>query len=137
MGFVTDLQKAFDIPLKAFGTANNIQVALMNIDMPTSTGTPFLAGFQLSAPVEQADLTVNELRKGVYQVDINYASHLGAAPINKMYDLLNTAFKVGQDLTFDLVCVNIEAVSPSPITVSNGWATMNMSIDWSGYTARL
>lgn len=137
MGFVTDLNKAFDIPLMQFGTDNSIEIALNNIDAPTSTDTPYLAGFMLSGPVEQADLTVNELREGIYQVDINFASNLGNPPINKMYDLLNESFKVGQDLVFGGVCVNIEAVSPSPIIVSNGWATMNMSIDWSAYTARL
>jgi len=137
MGFVTDLNKVFDGNLKAFGTTNTIEVALNNINMPTSTSTPFLAGFMLPAPVEQADLTVNELREGVYQVDINYASHLGTSVINSMYDLLNETFKVGAEFSFGSICLGIDAVSPSPITVSNGWATLNMSIDWHSYTARL
>lgn len=137
MGFVVDLTKVFDGNLKAFGADNGIVVALNNIDMPTDTSIPFLSGFMLPAPVVQADLSVNELRDGIYQIDINYASHLGTAPINKMYDLLNETFKTGENFTFGTICAGINGVSPSPITVSNGWASMNMSIDFECYTARL
>ena len=56
MGYFEDLTKAFDIALKAFGTANNIAVALENIDAPTSTDTPYLASYMLLADTEQADL---------------------------------------------------------------------------------
>ena len=93
--YFEDLTKVFDITLMSFGTTNSIQVALENINVPTSTATPYLAGYMLLADTQQADLGFTEERPGIYQVDINYASTLGSAPINKMADKLNTAFKAG------------------------------------------
>ena len=132
-----DLTKILNIALVQFGVDNSIQVCLENIDSPTSTDTPFLSSFVLLAPVEQGDLSVNEFRQGVYQVDVNYASHLGSAPINKMADLLNEAFKAGQHLTRNDVCVQIEGVDLGPLLANDGWATRSLSINWNSFTARL
>ena len=137
MGFVTDMKKVMNGNLKAFGTANGIEVALNNINAPTDTSIPYLSGFMLPAPVDQADLGVNELREAIYQIDINYASHLGDTPIDEMYDLLNETFKVGAEFPFGTICVSVDAVSPGPTPIANGWATMSMSIDIHDYTARL
>ena len=93
MGYFEDLTKVFDIALMSFGVTNSIQVALENIDAPTSTNTPYLAGFMMLADTEQADLGFSEQRAGIYQVDINVGSHLGSATLNKMADKLNLAFK--------------------------------------------
>lgn len=137
MGYITDLSKAFNVTLKQFGVDNSIEVALNNIDMPTDTSIPFLAGFQLPAPVDSADLGVNDSRIGVYQIDINYASHLGDPPVNKMADLLNETFKTGSYITFGSVCVGVDSFSPGDIPISNGWATMSCTINWTSYTAVL
>lgn len=104
MGYFEDLTKAFDNPLIAFGSANNIAVALENIDAPTSVNTPYLASFMLLSDTEQADLFWTEQRAGVYQIDINYASTKGSAPINKMADLINVAFKAGNTFQQNAIC---------------------------------
>jgi hypothetical protein len=132
-----DLQEAFDIRLIQFGTSNGIVVGLENISLKTSTDTPYLAGFLLLAPTEQADLGVNEFRQGVYQVDINYASHLGSAPLNKMADLINAAFFAGLTLSRNEICAHIESVDLGPLIVNNGWATKPLSINFNAYTARI
>lgn len=137
MGYFEDLTKAFDITLKAFGTANNIAVALENIDAPTSTDTPYLASYMLLADTEQADLFWTEQRAGVYQVDINYAQAKGSAPINKMADLLNAAFKAGSAVSRNAICAEVQSVSLGPLIVQNGWAKRPLSINFIAFTARL
>lgn len=134
MGYITDIDKAFDLALFRFGRDNAIEIATSNIDMETDVFTPYLSGFQLPVPVEPADLGFNDLRQGVYQIDINYASHLGSLPLNEMADLLNETFNTGTTLEFGLVCVIIDSFSPSNVTVSNGWGMMNCTINWACYT---
>lgn len=136
-GYTEALQKAFDIALMRFGVANSIVVALENINAPTNTATPYLAGFLLPAPVEDADLYFTDRRSGIYQVDVHYASQLGSAPINKMIDLLNAAFKPSTELVRGVICAEITNFSPDRVTVGNGWATKPISIRFEAYTARL
>lgn len=137
MGYFEDITKAFDAKLVAFGAANNIAVALENIDAPTSTATPYLAGFMLLADTEQADLFWTERRPGIYQIDINVASAKGSAPINKMADLLNVAFKPDTTLNRNAICAEVQSVSLGPLIVENGWAKRPLSINFVAYTERL
>ena len=136
-GITESIQKALDAALKAFGVANSIIVALENINAPTNTATPYLAGFLLPAPVEDADLYFTDRRSGIYQIDVNYASHLGSASINKMIDLLNLVFKPSSTFTRSGVCVEVTNFSPERLVVENGWATKPISITWHTYTERL
>ena len=137
MGYFEDMTKVFDIALQAFGVTNNLTVALENIDAPTSTTTPYLAGFMLPVPTEQADLGFTERRAGVYQVDINYASTKGSAPINKAADLLNATFKAGATFQRNGICAEVQSVSLGPLIVQNGWAKRPLSIDFIAFTERL
>ena len=135
--YFEDLTKAFDIPLVAFGSANSVSVALENIDAPTSTATPYLAGFMLLADTQQADLFWTEQRAGVYQIDINVASTKGSAPINKLADLLNVAFKAGSTLQRNDICAEVQSVSLGPLIVENGWAKRPLSINFIAFTSRI
>lgn len=135
--YFEDLTKAFDIPLVAFGVDNGIAVALENIDAPTSTSTPYLASYMLLADTEQADLFFTEQRAGIYQVDINVASTKGSAPINKMADLLNTAFKAGKSFQRNAICAEVQSVSLGPLIVENGWAKRPLTINFIAFTARI
>lgn len=137
MGYFEDLTKAFDIPLKAFGSTNSIAVALENIDAPTSVNTPYLASFMLLSDTEQADLFFTEQRAGIYQIDIKYASAKGSAPINKMADLINVAFKAGNTFQRNAICAEVQSISLGPLQVENGWATRSLSINFIAFTARL
>lgn len=137
MSIFESITKAFNSPFKQFGFDNVIKTCLENINCPTDTKTPYLSSFMLTAPTEQADLSVNEFRQGFYQIDINYASNDGSAPINKMADLLNALFKTGSSFEFGDICLQITSVDLSPLVVENGWATRSMSINWSTYTPRL
>ena len=137
MTIFTDITKAFDLPLKTFGTTNSIKVCLENINCPTSTDNPYLASFMLLAPTEQADLSISEFRQGLYQVDIRYASHVGSAPINKMADLLNATFKTGSCFEFNGICLCIQSVDLSQLIVENGWGKRSLSINFNTYTPRL
>ena len=137
MGYFEDLTKAFDIPLVAFGVDNGIAVALENIDAPTSTATPYLSSFMLLADTEQADLFWTEQRAGIYQIDINVASAKGSAPINKMADLLNTAFKAGNTFQRNAICAEVQSVSLGPLIVENGWAKRPLTINFIAFTARI
>jgi len=132
-----DLTKVFDSALKQFEIDNSILACIENIDCPTTTATPYLSGFMIPALVEQADFTVNEFRTGIYQIDINYASHLGSAPINKMADLLNAALYTGLYLTRNDICVGIDSVDLGPLIVAGGWAKRPLSINWQSYTTRI
>jgi len=135
--YFEDLTKTFDIALMNFGTTNAITIALENIDAPTSTDNPYLASFMLLADTEQGDLGFTERRPGIYQVDINYSSTLGSAPINKMADKLNAVFKAGVPFSRNYICAEVQSVSLGPLQVANGWATRSLSINFVAYTARL
>jgi len=137
MTYYEDLTKAFDIALMEFGLTNSIKVCLENIDAPTSATTPYLASFMLLANTEQADLGFNEQRAGIYQVDINYASAKGSAPVNKMADLLNYAFRAGTTRTRNNICAEVQSVSLGPLIVQNGWAKRPLSINFIAFTERL
>lgn len=137
MGYFEDLTKAFDIPLMAFGATNGIDVALENIDAPTSVNTPYLASYMLLADTEQADLFWTERRDGIYQVDINYSSVIGSAAINKMADKINAAFKAGVSLSRNDICAEVQSVSLGPLIVQNGWAKRPLSINFIAFTKRL
>lgn len=137
MGYFEDLTKAFDIPLVAFGVDNGIAVALENIDAPTNTSIPYLASYMLLADTEQADLFFTEQRAGIYQIDINVASTKGSAPINKMADLLNTAFKAGKSFQRNAICAEVQSVSLGPLIVENGWAKRPLTINFIAFTARI
>ena len=137
MGYFEDLTKVFDVALMEFGIANNIKVALENIDAPTSTSTPYLASYMLLADTLQADLGYSEERAGIYQVDINYGSTLGSAQINKMADKLNALFKTGVSFTRNAICAEVQSVSLGPLIVQNGWAKRPLSINFVAYTKRL
>jgi len=136
-GYTESIQKALDIAFKAFGTANSIVVALENINAPTDTATPYLAGYFIPAPNEDADLYFTDKRSGIYQIDINYASHLGTASINRMEDKLNAYFAPGNTLTRGNVCVQITNFSAARVTVENGWAIKPITITWQTHTERL
>lgn len=137
MGYFEDLTKAFDIALMDFGSNSTIKVALENIDAPTNTAAPYLAGFMLLADTEQADLGFTEQRAGVYQVDINVASAKGSAPINKLADSLNTYFKAGSTFRRNAICAEVQSVSLGPLIVENGWAKRPLSINFIAFTARI
>ena len=137
MGYFEDLTKVFDVALMDFGTANSIKVALENIYAPTSTSTPYLTSYMLLADTLQADLGYSEERAGIYQVDINYGSTLGSAPINKMADKLNALFKAGVSFTRNAICAEVQSVSLGPLIVQNGWAKRPLSINFVAYTKRL
>lgn len=132
-----DLQKIFDVEIYNFGQANNIHVALENDVYDPQVNRPYLYGFLLLSPVEQADIGFTEFRQGIYQVDINYASHLGSAPLNKMADLINQSIYTGMHLTRNDICAGIESVDLSPLIVDGGWAKKSLSINFNTYTARI
>lgn len=135
--YFEDLTKVFDIALMSFGSTNSIVVALENIDAPTSVNTPYLASYMLLADTEQADLFFTEQRAGIYQIDINVASTKGSAPINKMADLLNNAFKAGNTFQRNAICAEVQSVSLGPLIVENGWAKRPLSINFIAFTARI
>lgn len=91
----------------------------------------------LLSDTEQADLFWTEQRAGVYQIDINYASTKGSAPINKMADLINVAFKAGNTFQRNAICAEVQSVSLGTLQVENGWATRSLSINFIAFTARL
>lgn len=135
--YFEDLTKAFDTALVTFGADNSIKVALENTDAPTSTDTPYIASYMLLSDTEQADLFWTEQRAGVYQVDINVASALGSAPINRLADKLNAAFAAGNCFSRNEICAEVQSVSLGPPIVENGWAKRPLSINFIAFTARI
>lgn len=135
--YFEDLTKAFDIALQSFCAMNSIIFAPENIDAPTSTNKPYLAGYMLPAPTEQADLFFTERRAGVYQVDINVGAKLGSAPINQLADKLNLAFKAANTFQRNDICAEVQSVDIGPLIVQNGWAKRPLSINFIAFTPRL
>lgn len=145
-GIFETINDAFDSALYHFGVDNNIKTDFENDDEgQESIDTPYLAGFLILAPTQQADLGYNEERQGLFQVDINYQSGAGTAPINAMADLLNNKFNAGSYLTRDDICIEITSfdyifrglTSVSANGGANGWAKGSATINFSTYTKRI
>ena len=124
MNYIENIQKALDIALKQFGLDNAIIVALEDIDAPTDTSIPYLASFQFDTDATVSDLDTTDIRSGFYQVDINYKTGIGSAPLNRMADKLNQVFHSGAYFTFGGVCVGIDDVVPGRAIPGGGWAKM-------------
>lgn len=137
MNIFENMTKALNKPFKQFGFDNAIVTCLNNISCPTDTSIPYLSSFMLRAPVEEADLSVNEFRQGIYQIDINYASNLGSTPIDEMGDLLNQVFKTGACFEHDDIYLQVTSFDLGQLIPNNGWATAPVSINWQTYTKRL
>lgn len=135
--YYEDLTKVFDIELMSFGEANAVAVALENIDAPTSADKPYLSSYMLLADTQQADLGFSEQRAGIYQIDINYGSHLGSAVVNRMADLLNSEFRAGSTRARNDICAEVQSVSLGPLIVENGWAKRPLSVNFIAFTKRL
>lgn len=136
-GYTESIQKALDAALVSFGAANNIAVSLENIPYTPNVSTPYLSGYFLPADVSDADLYFTDSRSGIYQIDVNYGSGAGTAAINRMVDLLNSAFKPSKELLRSGVYVEILKFNPERVTIANGWAIKPISINWIAHTARL
>jgi len=134
---ISNMQKAFDKPLKQFGTDNSIIIALENIDAPTDTNTPYIAGFMLGGDINSADLSVNESLDGIYQIDVNYGSHTGSSKANTMIDKLRAKFPIGSYFYFGGDCFGVDSMTVTPLPVNNGWAQKSISLTLSAFTARL
>lgn len=134
---IEQLQKAFDTELMRFGLDNNIVVALENINAPTSTDTPYLAGFLLPSDIETFDLSVTESITSNYQIDVNYASALGSEKTNQMIDLLRQRFGISTYHYFDGICFGVDSLTISPLPVQNGWSQKSITLTISGYIPKL
>jgi hypothetical protein len=137
MSAIESITKALDIALNKFGTDNSIYVALENTEYEPVVETPYLASFVLNVGVSAADLGCSDVRDIIYQVDVNYASHVGSAPLNKMADLLNQTFKAGAYFVFNDVCVSVTSFEPTRIITNNGWATLPLTITCDSYTNKI
>ena len=135
--YFQDLTVVFYNALQAFAQANTVNYAFENVNTPTSTDKPFLAGYVLLADTEQADLFWTERRAGVFQVDINVASSKGSTQINQLADKLNEAFKAANTFSRNDICAEVQSVSLGPLIVENGWAKRPLSINFVAYTQRL
>jgi hypothetical protein len=137
MGNATNIQKALDKTLMQFGTDNGIVIALTNVDASTDTSIPYLESQQINTGVESADLGTTDLRNGIYQINIRYASHTQTTPFNEMSDLLNATFKAGACFYHGGLCVSIDSCEPTQLLIDNGWGVLPLNITWSAWTTKL
>lgn len=137
MNYMTDITKALNNALIAFGQANSIDIELNLIDFPTDLSKPFLNGRKVPTETGVADLGFTDLRDGFYQIDINYEKGLGDIPLSEMADLLNQTFYAGASFSFGSVCVNIKSCEDGPVIRQTAWATMPLTITFDAYTARI
>ena len=136
-GYREAIDKAFNIALIQFGLDNAIDVQIENIDKPTSTDTPFLAGFMIPSATDDADLYFTDRRSGVYQIDVYFDSHTGTGEMNRMIDALNAVFKPSATLERNPICLEITRFYDSRVFVEDGWAKKSVTIEWYTYTTRL
>jgi len=102
-------------------------------------GTAFLAIFQLPAQPTQATLgdAGCDLHTGIFQIDINYPSGEGMALLVQKADEINAVIKSGATFTNNGLNVRINNVGISRLVVSDGLATINITIEYNSFSTRV
>ena len=102
-------------------------------------GGEFLEMFELPAFTEQSSLGDKgcDYHEGILQIDINMKAYEGTAALKKKADEINAIIKSGATFTNNSQNVRIGNVSIERVTISDGLATLPMSIEYWAYTERV
>ncbi len=132
-----EISKAFIDPVK--NTFVGLPVANENLPYDSRDAEAHLEVFLLPAQPEQATLgaTGCDFHSGIYQININYPINAGSAALYKKADEINAVFKSGATFSYGSTNVRIENVGISNLTVSDGYATLNLSIEYYAFSARV
>lgn len=102
-------------------------------------GDSYLAVFQLPAQPVQATLgdAGCDLHTGVFQIDVNYPAYTGKSNSMQKADEINAVIKSGATFTNNGLNVRILNVGISRLIVSDGVATINMTIEYNSFSERV
>ena len=133
-----EIQKALDVPLKTsdFG---GLPVFLENTAGEPDISTPFLAGTILPIQPVQSELGSigTFLHEGIYQISVYYPQDTGSADLNRKADEISLIYKPGVSFEWNDTCVRISSIGRGPLRINNGWAILDLSVDWSTYIKRV
>lgn len=132
------LQKAFDVPLKT-GSFGGLPVFLENSPAVPDISTPFLTGTMLPAQPTQSELgpTGTDLHEGIYQIGIYYPKDSGTGDINRKADEIAIVFKPNTILEWDIICARVNNIGRNPLRINNGWAILDLDINWFSFVRRI
>ena len=116
-----------------------IPVATENVAFDPKAGTPFIAMNLLPLPVIQSSLGVSGCDKltGILQLSVNYPQDQGMTSLLAKVDEVNQVFKAGAVFVLSPLSVTIKATSTNRVRVAQGFATIDLSIEYFSYTDRL
>ena len=144
MAAFEDISKALMNAMLSNGTINpdtafGLPVVFENVPYDETDGANFLACYLLPAPVLQATLGDEgcDNHSGIYQIDIHFQSFTGTNELYAKADEINAVIKSGSTFTFNGLNVRIENISISRLNVSDGQATLNISVEWFAFTMRV
>jgi len=137
MAIFEDISKAF---IK--GVANggfSLPIAYENVEYDEIDGEPFISMFLLPAQPVQATLGDSgcDEHTGILQLDLHYKAHTSTTEILQKADEINAVFKSGATFTNDTTNVRIRNVGVSRLIVSDGFVTLNMTIEYFAFNKRL
>ena len=132
-----NIQKALDVPLETsdFG---DLPVFLENITAVADISTPFLTGTLFPVQPIQSELgpAGTDLHEGIYQISIYYPKDSSTGNINRKADEIAAVFKSGVNFEWLTVCVRIISIGRGPLRIDEGWAVLDLSVDWSSHIKR-
>lgn len=137
MAVFEDISKAFNGIM--IDNDFSLPVVFENTPYDETTGDNFLAIFLLPSPTLQASLGDEgcDEHKGIFQIDIVYNTYSGTHELYQKADEINAIIKSGATFTNNTLNVRIGNVSIQRLTVSDGLATLNMSIDYWAFNKRV
>lgn len=117
----------------------SLPIAYENVEYDDADGEPYLSIFILPAATVQSTLGDGgcDDHQGIFQIDIKYKTNQGIAVLTKKADEINAIIKSGATFTNNGLNVRIRNVSRERVTISDGYATLPMTIEYFVFSERL
>lgn len=121
-----------------YAGAFDLPVALENVPYSSENGAPYIAVFNLPAPVIESTLGAGgcELHSGLLQLNLNYPQDTGTTAIKTKANVIRVWFKNGATFTAGGISARIKNTSIAQIIVDGGWCTLPVTVEYYAHTTR-
>jgi hypothetical protein len=139
MGRFEAINNIFSVAVINSGVVYDVEIATENVSYDPRSGVAYISTHLFPLPVYQATLGSEgvDMVSGLFQISVNYPADSGMTDLLTKVDELNSVFKSGAQFTISPYWVNIRNVSNTRVIVSNGFATIHLTIDYFSHIQRL